>query len=369
MGRALRIVPNGLYARVSRLDWEGDTGRWFFVARLLQVLDWKTQLVRIGQLRWRIHDVICKRTQNRHIADLCRSGEWSRSGRKDLKRHAPKSARPVNSALLALVVDRETALWVRWLLLLAWWRGHYNCLTVRVIARRLGCGHDAACMFADWLRGALDRGITRACIRRAVFRSRAAWTWRRQSQRAPQCQVCGNAEGCCACDQEIRTLRGRSADVPALRDLDLNPDRDQTSMPPDGTDAVGRPRHGPPERDTTGSRCRHEARSDNAGGRRHGHDCADCRDITGSAVRQFPGRDRRAPSDGRGTANPVPIGNVIAGMFGARKPLPPSECPENPPDPARLEELSGYDFREQLRRTLPADAMRDPRWKKFFFRP
>lgn len=364
----MRIVPNGLYARVSRSDWECDTGRFLFIARLLQVLDWKTQLVRIGQLRWRIHDQICKRTQNRHISDLCKSGEWSRSGRKDLKRNPPRSARPVNSAILALVVDRETALWVRWLFLLAWWRGHYNCLTVRVIARKLGCGHDAACMLAAWLRDARDRGVTRACIRGAVFRSRDPWTWRRASQRAPQCQICGNAEGHCTCDVEVRTLRSyspeRSGGVPALRDLDLDPRRDQTSMPRGGSDAVGRPRPGPKGRDMTGSRCRHNARSPADGGRRPEHDFVDCRDIAGSSARSYPGRVRRSALDGRRSAIPVPIGDVIEGMIGPRQ--SPEIPPEIPQEDPRIDSLAEFDFREQLRRTLPQSAMSDPRWKRFF---
>jgi len=139
----------------------------------LIVLNWCTSFRdRIANLqlkKWLLRRFRCKRSINRGLQRLGQLNRVQRIGRVKWRLASLKTARPIHTGILALVVSPADCLYVRFVLYLAFYRGRdYAAITVDDIRQSMRINRNTAFKLHKWLQSRLPE-ISRKHLRRRVF--------------------------------------------------------------------------------------------------------------------------------------------------------------------------------------------------------
>jgi len=187
-----------LYARISRNDFIGLRGGRFLTYCLLKSLaNFRDQAVRLKYQYRFLKRGYHKRTIQRNIRYLAKNGFIEKLAPGEYGMPRDRRGRPIRLSFLNCITDPETALFGRFILLLAFWRGNWENLTTRRIRAALSVDIQTAGQLRRWLKSTRGK-LHRRTIRSIVFYStKPNWYYCRMGyRRKPEKEYCNPKAWC-----------------------------------------------------------------------------------------------------------------------------------------------------------------------------
>lgn len=157
------------YARIARSDLRLNPACFFIFSRIQSLANFRTRIADLARQKRLARYFRSKRTINRILRYLS-VRHVLRHGRDLFQTRQDRKARPINLHLLYFVHSPATALYVQFIIYLAFNRGSLEHVTTDQIQASLGIDRTVANGLAAWLRANVSR-ISKRTLRGLVFRS------------------------------------------------------------------------------------------------------------------------------------------------------------------------------------------------------